>query len=138
MAGAGKTQMLLALVYISAKQCSSVLTLLSVFNDAVARDLESVLGSFLGSENVLRLEVQAGSDGTLDVCQEWLERRLQQEMVVDVCVLDALDRCLLFLVSPCFAVSSSHARSCACILVTWLLAIRHEYLDALSTVRFGH
>ena len=130
VAGAGKTQMLLALVYISAKQCSSVLTVLSVFNEAVARDLESALGSILRPENVLRLEVQAGSDGTVDVCQEWWERRLQQEMVVDVCFLDALDRCLFFLVSPCFGVCSSYARSCLCILVTWLLAIRHDYLDA--------
>ena len=47
-----------------------------------------------------------------------------------VCVLDALDRCLCLLVSLGFAVHSSQVRSSACILVRWLLAIRHEYLDA--------
>ena len=88
--------MLLALVYICANHCPPALTLLSVSTHAVVRDLESALVSLLGSKNVLRLEVQAGSDGTVDVCQEWVERRLQQEMVVDVCVLDALDRCLFF------------------------------------------
>jgi len=43
VAGAGKTQMLLALVYICANPCPSALTVLSVSTCLVARDLESFL-----------------------------------------------------------------------------------------------
>ena len=130
VAGAGKTQMLLALVYICAIQSPTALTVMSVRTHAVARDLESSLVTlFQGYKRVLRLEVEAGSDGFVDVGEEWMQRRLQEEMSVEQSFLAAIDRSLCLLVSLGIVTRPGNLFSCVHGLVRFLLAMRHEYLD---------
>ena len=83
----------------------------------------------------MRLEVTAEGDEFQDLGQLWIRQRLQDAMQVETDVLAALDNSLRILMKhiPFLADQDHqpHPRSMVRKLCRWLLAVRHNYLDAV-------
>ena len=84
------------------------------------------------SKQLLRLEVTAEDEEFHDLGYEWLEKNLEEVMLVETNVLAALDTSLSILMPHIsFLKDKPEKPSNFRKLCVWLLAVRHNYLDSV-------
>lgn len=133
IAGAGKTQMLVALALMASWFQTESLVCLCAGTNAIAADHEEALLKVLDVKQILRLEVHTEGDEFHDAALSWTAARLEEVMQVEATTLCALDNCVRILsahIPGLINLDAGDIVSPLRTLIQWLLAVRHNYLDS--------